>query len=241
MAILQTRIRLGMLGGSRLFREYLANLIRPHADVSLFSAGEVFECTNPPDIILVDSCDARYHMLAPLVQLNSGVVKIIVMNADIDDFNILDCVRLGVVGFVVKDSGVQEIMDVIRQVGIGRRVTPPGIAERICDQLYEEEHANVYSHPPVRDSPLTYREQEIVELIATGLANKQIAERLNIAPHTVKTHVHNVLQKLGMRTRFDIVGHYLRHRNRAQARQRRVVENIHVPSERRRTASVIES
>jgi DNA-binding NarL/FixJ family response regulator len=101
---------------------------------------------------------------------------------------------------------VEDFVATIRSVARGVRVLPPALAGTIFTHVAR----NAARRDPaaVRDAvTMTPREQEVVALIGEGLSNKEIAERMQIALHTVKSHVHNVLEKLALRTRLQVAAY----------------------------------
>jgi DNA-binding NarL/FixJ family response regulator len=136
-------------------------------------------------------------------------VKVIVMGLFPTQADIIEFVRAGVSGFLLKDATFDEFLKTIRLVACGTNVLPPPLT----DSLFSE----IVNHEARREKALlssgvalTKREREIIRLIADGLSNKEIAQRLSVATFTVKSHVHNVLEKLSLRTRVQIASYYAR-------------------------------
>jgi DNA-binding NarL/FixJ family response regulator len=112
-------------------------------------------------------------------------------------------VRAGAAGFVLKDAPKSEVLKTIRSVANGEKILPPPMAHSLFTQIFEQalrkgkgDLANV-----VR---MTRREREIIVFISEGLSNKEIAVRLSLSAFTVKSHVHNILEKLGLHSRLQI-------------------------------------
>ena len=117
--------------------------------------------------------------------------------------DLLEFVNAGVAGFVLKDASAAELVITIRSVASGANVLPPEMTASFFSLIAR---GNVV-RPKVNTADgvrMTARERETVELIGEGLSNKEIASRLNIATHTVKSHVRNVMEKLGLHTRLQI-------------------------------------
>ena len=136
-------------------------------------------------------------------------VKVIVMGLFPTQADIIEFVRAGVSGFLLKDATFDEFRKTIAMVAGGTNVLPPPLT----DSLFSE----IVNHEARREKSLlssavtlTKREREITRLVADGLSNKEIAQRLNVATFTVKSHVHNVLEKLALRTRVQIASYYAR-------------------------------
>jgi len=111
-----------------------------------------------------------------------------------------------VAGFILKDATVDEFIDTIRTVARGERVLPQLMTRTLFSQIADRavERAGAAALQTVR---LTPREHEVIAAIAEGLSNKEIGQQLNIASHTVKSHVRNVMDKLVLRTRLQIAAY----------------------------------
>jgi DNA-binding NarL/FixJ family response regulator len=117
--------------------------------------------------------------------------------------SIVDYVKAGVAGFVLKDATFKEFLHTIRAVAQGKKILPPMLTSSLFSEIVahatEGRKGNL-----LRSIRMTSREKEVIELIAEGLSNKQIAVRLSLAVDTVKSHVHNILEKLQLHTRLEI-------------------------------------
>ena len=119
-----------------------------------------------------------------------------------------EIVNAGVSGFVLKDASFEEFVATIRSVAAGEKVLPPRMTETLFAQIAKD--AVHRGDEVIDDVRLTRREREVIDLIGEGLSNKEIAQRLNIATHTVKSHVRNVMEKLTLHTRLQISAYYHR-------------------------------
>jgi len=117
--------------------------------------------------------------------------------------DIVEFVNAGVSGFILKDATIEELISTIRSVADGAHVLPPAMTSTLFSQIAKD--ALVRGRAVAMESVrMTSREREVIELIGEGLANKEIAARLNIATYTVKSHVRNVMEKLALHTRLQI-------------------------------------
>jgi DNA-binding NarL/FixJ family response regulator len=127
------------------------------------------------------------------------VMDLVPVHADVVTF-----LNAGVSGFILKDATLDDFLHTIRAVAGGKKVLPP----RLTDSLFSEvvEHALQHGDPDslLRAVRMTKREHEVIALIAGGRSNKEIAAQLHIAVHTVKSHVHNILEKLALHTRLEL-------------------------------------
>ena len=119
--------------------------------------------------------------------------------------DLLEFVHAGVAGFVLKDATAAELVVTIRSVASGIHVLPPSMTSSFFSQIKGGSVPAAQGRVEATDAVrMTARERETVDLIGEGLCNKEIAARLNIATHTVKSHVRNVMEKLGLHTRLQI-------------------------------------
>jgi two-component system NarL family response regulator len=129
---------------------------------------------------------------------------------------IMDLVNAGVSGFVLKEASFDEFVATIRSVAAGEKVLPPRLTESLFAQIARVamergDRQGEGEERTLEDVRMTRREREVIDLIGEGLSNKEIAQRLNIAAHTVKSHVRNVMEKLTLHTRLQIAAYSRRH------------------------------
>jgi len=120
-----------------------------------------------------------------------------------EQLDIVEFVKAGGSGFILKSASSNDYINTIRAVVAGSKVLPPVLTNSLFTQIIESA-LKTGNGIPTSSIQLTQREREIVILISEGLSNKEIAERLHIATYTVKSHVHNILEKLALRTRLQI-------------------------------------
>ncbi|MEJ8652290.1 response regulator transcription factor [Streptomyces sp. MS1.AVA.3] len=156
-----------------------------------------------PDVVLMDVRMPRLGGIEATRQLTepAGVtVKVLVLTTfDLDEY-VYEALRAGASGFLLKDASAAELAQAVRVVATGDALLAPNITKRLI-----AEFSRVTSSPrtPLKDrvGDLTERETEVLGLIAQGLSNGEIAERLVVAEQTVKSHVGRILVKLGLRDR----------------------------------------
>jgi len=134
--------------------------------------------------------------------------RVIVMDLLPIHEELVEFVTAGVAGFVLKDATLEELLATIRSVADGRTVLPPEMASTLFSQIVGEA---ILRGPDAvaQATELTPRERKVVGLIGDGMSNKAIAKSLDISPHTVKSHVRNVMDKLALHSRLQIAA-YLR-------------------------------
>jgi DNA-binding NarL/FixJ family response regulator len=161
-----------------------------------------------PQVILVDLGLRSQNSLrlVELLKQESPEVKVIVMDLIPVQADIVEFVKAGVSGFLLKDATFEDFLRTIRSVAAGAKVLPASLTGSLFSQIIEQAvgEGKVKLIESVR---MTKREREVVELIAEGLSNKEIAQRLNVATYTVKSHVHNILEKLALHTRLQVASY----------------------------------
>ena len=144
----------------------------------------------------LDGLEATRRILAS----NDAVRILILTTFNLDEY-VYDALRAGASGFVLKDDPPEQLIAAIRTVAAGDALLSPAITKRVIKEFVRIPRPA----PPKELDDLTTREKEILRLIATGLSNSEIAQRLFIGDTTVKTHVTHILQKLNLRDRVQLV------------------------------------
>jgi DNA-binding NarL/FixJ family response regulator len=127
--------------------------------------------------------------------------KIVMLTVSEDDDDLFDAIRAGANGYLLKNIRPENLFEDLRGVMRGEAPIAPGIAHKLLDALREGPLRPHAAAPREGDVDLTRREAEILQLVAAGLSNKEIAAQLVITEGTVKNHVHNALEKLHLSNR----------------------------------------
>jgi DNA-binding NarL/FixJ family response regulator len=158
-----------------------------------------------PDVVLMDvrmpNLDG-VEATRRIVGSGSPARVIVLTTYDVDE-HVYDAVRAGASGFLLKDVQPTQLVEAIRVVAAGDALLAPSVTRRLLDKFATS--LSDRAPPPDSLSSLTDREIEVLRLLATGLSNAELAERLFVSEATVKTHVSNVLRKLGVRDRVQAV------------------------------------
>ncbi|MER6078465.1 response regulator transcription factor [Streptomyces sp. NPDC001833] len=156
-----------------------------------------------PDVVLMD---IRMPELGGIEATRRIVgerphIKVLVLTTfDLDEY-VYEALRSGASGFLLKDASADKLAEAVRVVAAGDALLAPGITRRLITQFSQLDGGGVRAPLKARVADLTERETEVLTLIAQGLSNAEIAERLVVAEQTVKTHVGRILVKLGLRDR----------------------------------------
>lgn len=204
-------ITVAVIDDNRLVREALTAMLGALDDIRVVasaSANLAFLSATTPDVILLDvglGDEDSLGVTTALVVANPAT-KIVLMDLLPVNEEIVDYVNAGVCGFVLKDATFDEFVATIRAVAAGEKVLPPRMTESLFSQIANTSGGRAREHV-LEDVRITRREHEVIGLIGEGLSNKEIASRLNIATHTVKSHVRNVMEKLALHTRLQIAAY----------------------------------
>jgi NarL family two-component system response regulator LiaR len=145
-----------------------------------------------PDVVLMDLVMPRLDGVEAMRELRSRVpaARVVVLTSFLDEDRLLPALRAGAAGYLLKNVEPRELARSIRLAAAGEALIDPAVAARLVDALGDQR--------PAEHGELTPREQEVLDLVGRGYANKRIAFELGIAEKTVKTHVSHVLAKLGV-------------------------------------------
>jgi DNA-binding NarL/FixJ family response regulator len=205
-------ISVALIEDNRLVREGITALLNQLPDLQVV-AGSDSEDTSElgklaPQVVLLDLGLRNGESLrtAERVRKDLPDSKIIVMDLLPLHEDIVEFVNAGVSGFIMKDATLDDLVRTIRSVAEGINVLPPQMTGSLFSQIARD--AVERGRPEVLESVrMTPRERQVINLIAEGLGNKEIAARLHIATHTVKSHVRNVMEKLMLHTRLQIAAY----------------------------------
>jgi two-component system, NarL family, response regulator LiaR len=189
-----------------LMRDALTALIEDEADLELAgTATDGIQAVRQaialaPDIVVLDLMMPGKSGLEAIDEIcaSDPDAHILVLTSSTDDAMVLSAIHAGALGYLIKDAQPPEVLAAIRQVGSGNSYLPPPIALKLAQSVRRERDA-----APVE--PLTEREREVLKLIGQGSSNKETAETLVLTEGTVRTHVHNILGKLGLKHRTQAV------------------------------------
>ncbi|TRW85388.1 response regulator transcription factor [Mycolicibacterium sp. 018/SC-01/001] len=194
-----------IIDDSRLQRENLATILageamaRPAMAWGLDSLSAAM--SRPPGIVLLNLLTYQSFSLLHCVRQLCPTAKVIVVGVtDEDEADVIACAEAGVAAYHLRSESLCELRNLIARVADGESVCPPTISAILLRYLSTAASGR---RSDLGDPDLTAREMQILRMLEQGLSNKDIADQLCIAVHTVKNHVHSVLSKLGVRTRAE--------------------------------------
>jgi DNA-binding NarL/FixJ family response regulator len=196
----------------RLVRESLATMLGLLDGIELVataSDGEeaiALAARHRPDVVLMDLRMPRLDGIEATRRLREQVpdVRVIALTTFADDESVLGALRAGARGYLTKDAGSDDIRAAIFAVAAGEATLDPAVQHHVVAALASDEPGEAEDAPELPDG-LTPREAEILALIAAGLTNGEIAERLVVSPTTVKSHINHLFAKAGLRDRVHAV------------------------------------
>ena len=204
-------IRVLVVDDQALVRAGFVKLLEPEPDLQVVGeAGDGSDAVEAaartrPDVILMDIRMPRLDGIEATRRIRAGSrpARVLVLTTyDLDEY-VFDALKAGASGFLLKDAPAEQLVAGIRVIAAGDALLAPQVTKRLI-----EEFASRPTPPPegpVELAELTAREREILTLIARGLTNGEIAGELVLGESTVKTHVGNILSKLGLRDRVQAV------------------------------------
>jgi DNA-binding NarL/FixJ family response regulator len=156
-----------------------------------------------PDVLIVDIVMPELNGLEVLKQVRerSPQTCCIVLSMQSADVYVVEALKAGALGYVLKETGPSELINAVHQVIQGQRYLSPRISERLIDMLIESSHKTTAD--PYQT--LTNREREILQMAAEGLSSAEIARRLSISPRTAELHRGRMMNKLGLKNQTDLI------------------------------------
>jgi len=209
-------IRILVADDHAIFRDGLRKLLEGADDVQIVGeASNGVECTKmlaklKPDILLLDLRMPEKDGLGVLEEVNFDTLptRVIVLTAAEDDRDVVRAMRLGARGVVLKQSASDLLLKSIRKVHEGEIWLDNRMTAEVIDAFKKSSEAGQRREKPL----LSDREKEIVQLVAQGFRNREIGEKLFISEQTVKNHLHNIFDKLGVSDRLELALYAIHHR-----------------------------
>lgn len=208
------KIRLLLIEDNRLLRDGINAILRPHKDIIIIAASGdaknslVKISQLKPNVVLLDLGLRSQNSLhvVEIVKKDFPMAKIIVMDLAPVQADILQFVKAGANGFILKDASLNDFLITIRTVSDGATVLPPTLVDSLFSQIVD--HAVREGKTKLKESVrMTKREKEVISLLSEGMSNKEIGQKIHISTYTVKCHIHNIMEKLALHTRLEIANY----------------------------------
>jgi DNA-binding NarL/FixJ family response regulator len=203
-----------LIEDNRILRDGIKAIINKQADLKIAAASGgnhdtlLQARTLKPHVVLIDLGLRNENGLRLVATLTRELpqVKVIGMGLIPSQLDIIEFVEAGAAGFILKDATIEDVLGTIRSVARGIKVLPPLLTGSLFTHVVDDALRKGKGKLPdaVR---MTTREREIIVLIAEGMSNKEIAHRLNLSTYTVKSHIHNILEKMALHSRLEIATH----------------------------------
>ena len=209
-----TKIRLLLIEDNRLLRDGILAILKPHKDIVIIAASGDGKDTLvkikqlKPNVVLLDLGLRSQNSLhvVEIVKKDFPEAKIIVMDLAPVQADILQYVKAGANGFILKDASLNDFLITIRTVSEGATVLPPLLVDSLFSQIVD--HAVREGNSKLNEAvKMTKREREVIELLSEGMSNKEIGQKMHISTYTVKSHIHNIMEKLALHTRLEIANY----------------------------------
>ncbi len=208
------KIRLLLIEDNRLLRDGIFSILKPHKDIVIIAASGDAKNTLikikqlKPNVVLLDLGLRSQNSLhvVEVVRKNFPLAKIIIMDLVPVQADILQYVKAGANGFILKDASLNDFLITIRTVSDGATVLPPTLVDSLFSQIVD--HAVREGKSKLKEAvKMTKREREVIMLLSDGMSNKEIGQKILVSTYTVKSHIHNIMEKLALHTRLEIANY----------------------------------
>ncbi len=202
------RIRILIVDDHPLIREGLRAVLETQPDLELVGeACDGYEAVRQalalkPDLIMMDLALPRKDGIEAIQEILRAApsIKVLVLSNYLEDEKVFGALRAGAKGYILKETGSQEVRQAVRNIYQGKAALDPAVQRKLVDHV-----AGGAAKAVVTGDELTERELEVLRLMARGSTNPQIASQLSVAEGTVRFHVSNILRKLGLENRTQAV------------------------------------
>jgi len=207
------KIKLLLIEDNRLLRDGIISMLKNQLDIKIIAASEndnsVIKIQQlKPDIILLDLGLHNQNSLTivEVVKKDFPNAKVIVMDLAPLQGDINQFIKAGASGFILKDATLEEFLVTIRSVAEGAKILPPDLNDSLFTKIVENalKGGQVKLTDAIR---MTKREREVIQFIGDGLSNRDIGDKMNVSTFTVKSHIHNIMEKLLLHTRLEVANY----------------------------------
>jgi len=210
-----TKIRVLLADDHDLFRQGVRRLLEGSPDLEVVGEARTGQDTVrlveelAPDIVLLDISMPALSGIdaARLIKTASPRTGIIILTVHADEEFLFEAIKAGAMGYLLKDASADELIRAIRVIYGGEGLLAPSMAAKVMREFARTREVTDLARVL---TPLTHREVEILQHVAAGLANKEIAHKLSISERTVKNHLSNIMEKLHVNSRTQAAVYALR-------------------------------
>lgn len=200
-----TPIRVLIVDDHTMFRQGLVNLLQIESELQVIgdapdgAAALQKARALQPDVVLMDVKMPRMGGVEATRQLLADMpgVRVLMLTVSEEDEDLFAAIRAGARGYILKNADADELLEAIRRLHAGQAMLSPDMTLRLLQTLRDG------PLPPAK-LPLTPRQLDVFRLLARGISNREIAEALVISENTVKTHVRHIMEKLEIRSRYEV-------------------------------------
>ncbi len=215
-------IRILIADDLRLFRQGLRGLLEQEKDLEVVGEAadgqDAFTMVQDtePDIVLMDVSMPKLDGIQAtrIILETHPSVKILMLSLHTEDEKVIAAIRAGATGYVLKDADHKEFVRIIRSAFAGEVITSPflaNLAPRVLSKVLDPSRMDEEMETKIKErSSLTDRESEILALLLKGKSNKEIADLTYVSTETVKSHLHSIYRKLGVKSRLETVVLFLK-------------------------------
>ena len=208
------KIRLLLIEDNRLLRDGIFSILKAYRDIVIIAASGDGKNSLPkirqlkPNVVLLDLGLRSQNSLhvVEIVKKDFPKAKVIVMDLAPVQADILQYVKAGANGFILKDASLNDLLITIRTVADGSTVLPPLLIDSLFSQIVD--HAVREGKSQLKEAvSMTNREREVINFLGEGMSNKEIGQKIRVSTYTIKSHIHNIMEKLALHTRLEIANY----------------------------------
>jgi two-component system NarL family response regulator len=211
------RLRVLVVDDHALFRRGLQTILEQESDLELVGeASDGAEAVDKaqelmPDVVLMDVRMPKRSGIEATTQIKDLLphAKILMLTISDEEADLYDAIKAGASGYLLKEIPIEEVADAIRSVWAGQSRISPSMASKLLSEFSAMAKGGD-DRPQVPTPKLTDREMEVLQLVAKGMNNRDIAKQLYISENTVKNHIRNILEKLHLHSRMEAVVYAVR-------------------------------
>jgi len=208
------KIKIVIIEDSCVLREGLVAILEDGYGVKVLAAigssgAEFAVLQRKPHVVILSQRLQRPSCMQVIKKIKKEApeIRLVVMDLIIGQKEVMEFVQAGVCGFILSIATLDDFIRTVQAVEKGEKVLPQPLITSLFSQIIDNGFASG-GLPPLKEAvKITKREQEIISLLGEGMSNKEIAQKLNLSIYTVKSHVHNILEKLTLHSRLQVAAY----------------------------------